>query len=187
MSRIGKQPINLPHGVDIQIAAGNHLTVKGPKGTLVQALPASIIIENTGTQLLVTRPSDGKEHRSLHGLTRTLLANMVEGVTTGFTRVLEILGVGYRAAREGNNIVVFVGYSHPIRVVPPEGISFEIIERKTASEPQQVIVKGIDKQLVGEQAAKIRALRPPEPYKGYGIKFQGERVRRKAGKAGKAK
>ena len=187
MSRIGKQPINLPKGVDIHIAEGNLLTVKGPKGTLSQALPASINIENTGTQLLVTRPTDGKEHRSLHGLTRTLLANMVEGVTNRFTRVLEVLGVGYRAAREGKNIVVFVGYSHPIRVVPPEGISFEIIERKTASEPQQVIVKGIDKQLVGEQAAKIRALRPPEPYKGYGIKFQGERVRRKAGKAGKAK
>jgi large subunit ribosomal protein L6 len=187
MSRIGKQPINLPKGVDVQIAEGNLLTVKGPKGTLSQALPASINIENTGTQLLVTRPTDGKEHRSLHGLTRTLLSNMVEGVTNGFTRVLEVLGVGYRAAREGKNIVVFVGYSHPIRVVPPEGIAFEIIERKTASEPQQVIVRGIDKQLVGEQAAKIRALRPPEPYKGYGIKFQGERVRRKAGKAGKAK
>lgn len=187
MSRIGKQPINLPKGVDVNIAEGNVLTVKGPKGTLTQALPASINIANTGTQLLVTRPTDGKEHRALHGLTRTLLANMVEGVTNGYSRVLEVLGVGYRAAREGKNIVVFVGYSHPIRVVPPEGISFEIIERKTASEPQQVIVKGIDKQLVGEQASKIRALRPPEPYKGYGIKYQGERVRRKAGKAGKAK
>jgi len=150
-------------------------------------LPERMILTHADGQLVVTRPSDEKEHRALHGLTRTLLANMVEGVTAGYARVLEILGVGYRAAREGKNIVVFVGYSHPIRVVPPEGISFEIIERKAASEPQQVIVRGIDKQLVGEQASKIRALRPPEPYKGYGIKFQGERVRRKAGKAGKAK
>ncbi|MEY2846444.1 MAG: hypothetical protein RL076_1990 [Chloroflexota bacterium] len=187
MSRIGKKPITVPKGVDLQIAAGNVVTVKGPKGSLMQALPESMILTHADGQLVVTRPSDEKEHRALHGLTRTLLANMVEGVTAGYARVLEILGVGYRAAREGKNIVVFVGYSHPIRVVPPEGISFEIIERKAASEPQQVIVRGIDKQLVGEQAAKIRALRPPEPYKGYGIKFQGERVRRKAGKAGKAK
>lgn len=187
MSRIGKKPITVPKGVDLQIAAGNMVTVKGPKGTLAQALPDSMVLTHADGQVVVSRPSDGKEHRALHGLTRTLLSNMVEGVTTGYARVLEILGVGYRAAREGKNIVVFVGYSHPIRVVPPEGISFEIIERKAASEPQQVIVRGIDKQLVGEQAAKIRALRPPEPYKGYGIKFQGERVRRKAGKAGKAK
>jgi len=187
MSRIGKKPISVPKGVDIQIAEGNMVTVKGPKGILAQALPSSMILTREADEMLVTRPSDEKEHRSLHGLTRTLLSNMVEGVTTGYSRVLEILGVGYRAAREGKNIAVFVGYSHPIRIVPPEGISFDIIERKTASEPQQVIVRGIDKQLVGEQAAKIRALRPPEPYKGYGIKFQGERVRRKAGKAGKAK
>jgi large subunit ribosomal protein L6 len=187
MSRIGKKPITIPKGVDLQIAAGNVVTVKGPKGSLMQALPESMVLNHADGQVVVSRPSDEKEHRALHGLTRTLLSNMVEGVTTGYARVLEILGVGYRAAREGKNIVVFVGYSHPIRVVPPEGISFEIIERKAASEPQQVIVRGIDKQLVGEQAAKIRALRPPEPYKGYGIKFQGERVRRKAGKAGKAK
>lgn len=187
MSRIGKKPISVPNGVDIQIAEGNMVTVKGPKGILAQALPASMVLTREADTMLVTRPSDEKEHRSLHGLTRTLLSNMVEGVTAGYSRVLEILGVGYRAAREGKNIVVFVGYSHPIRIVPAEGISFEIIERKTASEPQQVIVRGIDKQLVGQQAAKIRALRPPEPYKGYGIKFQGEKVRRKAGKAGKAK
>jgi large subunit ribosomal protein L6 len=174
MSRIGKKPISVPNGVDIQIAEGNMVTVKGPKGTLAQALPSSMVLTREADMMLVTRPSDEKEHRSLHGLTRTLLSNMVEGVTAGYSRVLEILGVGYRAAREGKNIVVFVGYSHPIRIVPPEGISFEI-------------VRGIDKQLVGEQAAKIRALRPPEPYKGYGIKFQGEHVRRKAGKAGKAK
>jgi large subunit ribosomal protein L6 len=187
MSRIGKKPITVPKGVDVQVAEGNVVTVKGPKGILSQALPASIIISRENDELLVTRPSDEKEHRALHGLTRSLLANMVEGVTTGYARVLEVLGVGYRAAREGKNLVFFVGYSHPIRVTPPEGISFEIIERRTASEPQQVIVRGIDKQLVGEQASKIRALRPPEPYKGYGIKYQGERVRRKAGKAGKAK
>ncbi len=186
MSRIGKKPIPVPKGVDIQIGAGNVVTVKGAKGTLTQALPASMIITQQEQELLVERPSDGKEHRALHGLTRTLLSNMVVGVTDGYARVLEVLGVGYRAARERGNIVMFLGYSHPVRVVPPAGITFEVIERRAASEPQQVIVRGIDKQLVGEVASKIRALRPPEPYKGYGIKYQGERVRRKAGKAGKA-
>jgi large subunit ribosomal protein L6 len=186
MSRIGKKPIPVPKGVDIQIAEGNVVTVKGPKGTLTQALPDSMIIEQDQGEVLVKRPSDGKEHRALHGLTRSLLSNMVVGVTDGYARILEVLGVGYRAARERENIVMFLGYSHPIRVVPPAGVSFEIIERRTASEPQQVIVRGIDKQLVGEVASKIRALRPPEPYKGYGVKYQGERVRRKAGKAGKA-
>jgi len=186
MSRIGKKPIPVPKGVDVQIGAGNVVTVKGAKGTLTQALPASMIITQHEQELVVERPSDGKEHRALHGLTRTLLSNMVVGVTDGYARVLEVLGVGYRAARERGNIVMFLGYSHPVRVVPPAGITFEVIERRAASEPQQVIVRGIDKQLVGEVASKIRALRPPEPYKGYGIKYQGERVRRKAGKAGKA-
>jgi large subunit ribosomal protein L6 len=187
MSRIGKKPIPLPKGVDVTIGEGNLVTVKGPKGALTQQLPADIAINKEGAALLITRPSDEKQHRALHGLTRSLLANMVIGVTDGYARTLEILGVGYRAQREGKNIVLQVGYSHPIRVTPPEGISFEVLDRKSANEPQQVIIRGIDKQLVGEEASKLRALRPPEPYKGYGIKYQGERVRRKAGKTGKTK
>jgi large subunit ribosomal protein L6 len=187
MSRIGKKPISLPKGVEITIAEGNHVTVKGPKGTLAQQLPAEIIIAQEDGSLVVTRPSDEKNHRSLHGLTRTLLANMVTGVTDGYQRTLEITGVGYRAQREGKNLVLLVGFSHPIRVTPPDGITFDVLERRSANEPQQVIIRGIDKQNVGEQAAKLRSIRPPEPYKGYGIKFQGERVRRKAGKTGKTK
>ena len=187
MSRIGRKPISLPKGVDINITDSNYVTVKGPKGTLEQQLPSEMQISREDGTLNVARPSDEKEHRSLHGLTRSLLANMVTGVSDGFQRVVEISGVGYRAQREGKNIVLLLGYSHPIRVTPPEGITFEIIERRSANEPQQVIVRGIDKQLVGEETAKLRALRPPEPYKGYGIRYQGERVRRKAGKAGKTK
>ncbi len=187
MSRIGRKPISLPKGVDINITDSNYVTVKGPKGTLEQQLPSAMQITREDGTLNVARPSDEKEHRSLHGLTRSLLANMVTGVSDGFQRVVEISGVGYRAQREGKNIVLLLGYSHPIRVEPPEGVTFEIIERRSANEPQQVIVRGIDKQLVGEEAAKLRALRPPEPYKGYGIRYQGERVRRKAGKAGKTK
>ena len=187
MSRIGRKPISLPKGVDINITDSNYVTVKGPKGTLEQQLPSQMQISREDGTLNVARPSDEKEHRSLHGLTRSLLANMVTGVSDGFQRVVEISGVGYRAQREGRNIVLLLGYSHPIRVTPPEGITFEIIERRSANEPQQVIVRGIDKQLVGEETAKLRALRPPEPYKGYGIRYQGERVRRKAGKAGKTK
>ena len=187
MSRIGRKPISLPKGVDINITDSNYVTVKGPKGTLEQQLPSEMQISREDGTLNVARPSDEKEHRSLHGLTRSLLANMVTGVSDGFQRVVEISGVGYRAQREGRNIVLLLGYSHPIRVTPPEGITFEIIERRSANEPQQVIVRGIDKQLVGEETAKLRALRPPEPYKGYGIRYQGERVRRKAGKAGKTK
>jgi large subunit ribosomal protein L6 len=187
MSRIGKKPIPVPKGVEINIGEGNFVSVKGPKGSLEQKLPADIIISQESGTLTVSRPSDEKEHRSLHGLTRTLLANMVTGVTDGYQRTLEITGIGYRAQREGKNIVLLVGFSHPIRVVPPQGIAFEVIDRKSANEPQQVIVRGINKQLVGEEAAKLRSLRPPEPYKGYGIKFQGERVRRKAGKTGKTK
>lgn len=187
MSRIGKKPIPVPKGVEIVVAEGNYVTVKGPKGTLAQQLPREMIIEQADGVLTVSRPSDARQHRALHGLTRSLLANMVVGVTDGYRRVLEISGVGYRAAREGKNLVVQVGFSHPIRVVPPEGVVFEVIERRSANEPQQVVIRGIDKQLVGEEAAKLRSLRPPEPYKGYGIKYQGERIRRKAGKAGKAK
>lgn len=187
MSRIGKKPITVPKGVDIKISEANYVTVKGPKGTLEQQLPPEIIIQQDNGVLTVTRPSDARQHRALHGLTRSLLANMVTGVTDGYQRVLEISGVGYRASREGKNIVLQVGFSHPVRVVPPEGVTFEVIERRSANEPQQLIIRGIDKQIVGEEAAKLRAVRPPEPYKGYGIRYRGEQVRRKAGKTGKAK
>jgi large subunit ribosomal protein L6 len=187
MSRIGKKPISVPKGVDINVAQGNYVTVKGPKGSLDQQLPSDIIIQQDNGVVTVTRPSDAPQHRALHGLTRSLLANMVVGVTDGYQRVLEISGVGYRATREGKNIVLQLGFSHPIRVIPPEGITFDIIERRSANEPQQVIIRGINKQIVGEEAAKLRGLRPPEPYKGYGIRYQGEKVLRKAGKTGKTK
>lgn len=187
MSRIGKKPITVPKGVEITVAEGNKVTVKGPKGTLQQQMPPSMLIEQNDGVLTVTRPSDGREHRSLHGLTRSLLANMVVGVTDGYQRILEISGVGYRAVREGQNVILQVGFSHPIRVTPPEGVTLEVMERRSANEPQQLVVRGIDKQLVGEEAAKLRGLRPPEPYKGYGIRYRGEKIRRKAGKAGKAK
>ncbi len=187
MSRIGKKPIPVPKGVEISISEGNFVSVKGPKGALEQQLsPEMVIAQDSGT-LTVSRPSDQKDHRALHGLTRTLLSNMVTGVTSGFQRTLEITGIGYRAQREGKNLVLLVGFSHPIRVTPPEGITFEVLERRSANEPQQVIIRGINKEQVGEEAAKLRGLRPPEPYKGYGIKYQGERVRRKAGKTGKTK
>jgi large subunit ribosomal protein L6 len=187
MSRIGRKPIPLLKGVEITVTDANLVTVKGPKGILTQQMPELISIEKSDAELNVIRSNDERQSRALHGLTRSLLNNMVVGVTQGFQRVLEISGVGYRANREGKNIVLQVGFSHPIRIVPPEGIVFEVMDRRSANEPQQVIVRGIDKQLVGEEAAKIRGLRPPEPYKGYGIRYQGEKVRRKAGKAGKAK
>lgn len=187
MSRIGKKPIPVPKGVDIKISEGNYAVVKGPKGALEQQLPAAMVIKQDDGTLVVERPSDNREHRALHGLTRTLLANMVIGVTEGYARTLEIQGVGYRASREGKNIVLQVGFSHPVRVIPPEGITFEVLDRRSANDPQQVVIRGIDKQIVGEEAAKLRSIRPPEPYKGYGIKYQGERVRRKAGKTGKTK
>ena len=187
MSRIGKRPISVPKGVEIKVDDSNYAVVKGPKGSLEQQLPADILIKQEDGVVNVERPSENREHRALHGLTRTLLANMVTGVTDGYARTLEITGIGYRASREGKNVVLQVGFSHPIRVIPPEGITIEVLDRRSANEPQQVIVRGIDKQQVGEEAAKLRNLRPPEPYKGYGIKYQGERVRRKAGKTGKTK
>lgn len=187
MSRIGKKPVPLPKGVEVTVGDDNMVVVKGPKGSLSQRLPDTIAITKEGDQLLVTRPDDHRQSRALHGLTRSLLNNMVVGVTQGYQRVLEVAGVGFRANREGKNVVLQIGFSHPIRVIPPEGITFEVMDRRSASEPQQLIVRGIDKQLVGEEAAKIRGLRPPEPYKGYGIRYQGEKIRRKAGKAGKAK
>ena len=187
MSRIGRKPISLPKGVEINVSDTNYVKVKGPKGALEQQPPPEIAIEQDGGVLTITRPSDDQRVRALHGLTRSLLANMVTGVTDGYQRVLEISGVGFRASREGKNIILQVGFSHPIRVVPPDGVTFEVLDRKSANEPQQVIIRGINKQTVGEEAAKLRGLRPPEPYKGYGIRFQGEKVRRKAGKTGKTK
>jgi large subunit ribosomal protein L6 len=181
MSRIGDKPITVPSGVTITIGKDNSVTVKGPKGELSGTFsPRMQIAQEDGT-LTVSRPNDERQNKALHGLTRTLLNNMVVGVTEGYTKNLEIHGVGYRAQMSGKNLVLNVGYSHPVQMEPPEGITYAV-EANT-----RVSVSGIDKQLVGEQAAKIRIVRPPEPYKGKGIRYAGEYVRRKAGKAGKAK
>ncbi|RIK44249.1 MAG: 50S ribosomal protein L6 [Chloroflexi bacterium] len=179
MSRIGIRPIDIPAGVNITVDAGL-VTVSGPKGELVQQLNPNMILQRENGTLTVSRPSDERVYRQLHGLTRTLIANMVQGVTAGYRKDLEIQGVGYRAAMDGKTLVLSVGYSHPVRVEPPDGITFVL------DSPTRIGVVGIDKQLVGEQAAQLRRIRPPEPYKGKGIRYQGERVRRKAGKAGKA-
>lgn len=179
MSRIGKKPISVPGGVTITVGENNYVTVKGPKGTLSQQLPPEIAINQEDGTVNVTRPSDEKQHKALHGLTRSLLNNMVVGVSTGFQKVLEINGVGYRATKTGRNLTMALGFSHPVIVEAPEGIDLNTGERNT------VIVSGADKQLVGEVAANIRGLRPPEPYKGKGIKYSTEVIRRKAGKAGK--
>jgi large subunit ribosomal protein L6 len=175
MSRIGKLPIEIPSGVDVQVEAGL-VRVKGPKGELSQRISSALEIERQDSLLLVKRPSDRKEHRELHGLTRTLIHNMVVGVTDGFQKQLEIQGVGYRAQLRGNALELALGYSHPVRIEAPEGIDFEV------PQPTQVIVRGIDKQAVGEVAARIRKSRPPEPYKGKGIRYAGEHVARKIGK-----
>jgi len=175
MSRIGKRPIEIPAGVTITVDPGR-VTVHGPNGELRQVVPTRIAIEQENGTLTVTRPTERGEDRALHGLTRTLIANMVEGVTKGFEKRLEIQGVGYRAALAGTNLELQVGYSHPVRIVPREGISFDV------PTPTQVVVKGIDKQAVGQTAAEIRKVRPPEPYKGKGIRYAGEFVRRKVGK-----
>ncbi|NMA99900.1 MAG: 50S ribosomal protein L6 [Firmicutes bacterium] len=179
MSRIGRAPIEIPAGVEVTIN-GHVIDVKGPKGQLSREFHPEMQVELTDGAIVVTRPSDDKEHRSLHGLTRTLIANMVQGVTEGFTRNLEIVGVGYRAAKQGNKLVLSLGYSHPIEVEPAPGIEIEV------PAPTKISVKGIDKELVGQTAANIRDFRRPEPYLGKGIRYEGERVRRKAGKAGKA-
>jgi len=179
MSRIGKKPIPVPAGVQVSVSADKVVTVKGPLGQLEQQMPHEIDISVEDGQALVARPSDAKEHRSLHGLTRSLLANMVEGVTKGYVRNLEIVGVGYRAALQGQDISLTVGYSHPVIINPPKGIEFEV------PNPNKIIVKGIDKQAVGQIAAEIRAVRKPEPYLGKGIKYEGEQIRRLVGKAGK--
>jgi large subunit ribosomal protein L6 len=175
MSRIGRRPIDVPAGVIVALDPGR-ITVSGPKGELRSQLPQRMQISHEEGTITVTRPTDRGEDRALHGLTRTLIANMVEGVTNGFEKKLEIQGVGYRAAMQGTNLELQVGYSHPVRVVPREGISFEV------PAPTQVIVRGIDKQAVGQTAAEIRKVRPPEPYKGKGIRYDGEYVRRKVGK-----
>jgi len=179
MSRIGKLPITIPAGVEVKLN-GNIIDVKGPKGQLTKELHPDMIIEQTDGVIEVKRPSDDKDHRALHGLTRTLVANMVQGVTEGFTRNLEIVGVGYRAAKQGNKLVLSLGYSHPIEVDPAPGIEIDV------PAPTKITVRGIDKELVGQTAANIREFRSPEPYLGKGIRYEGERIRRKAGKAGKA-
>jgi large subunit ribosomal protein L6 len=175
MSRIGRRPIEIPSGVTVSIDPGR-VAVAGPLGTLQQQVPQRIAIEQQDGQIVVTRPTDRGEDRALHGLTRTLVANMVEGVTKGFEKRLEIQGVGYRAALRGTDLELSVGYSHPVLVKPRQGISFEV------PTPTQVTVKGTDKQQVGQTAAEIRKVRPPEPYKGKGIRYEGEYVRRKVGK-----
>jgi len=178
MSRIGRLPITVPAGVEVTLD-GRAITVKGPRGTLARELhPDMRVVQGEGT-LLVERPSDAKMHRQLHGLTRTLVANMVEGVTTGYRKGIEITGVGYRAAKVGEKLQLNLGYSHPIEITPPGGISFEL------ENPTRLAVVGIDKELVGQVAAKVRSTRKPEPYKGKGVRYAGEVVRRKAGKAGK--
>ncbi|MBC8077464.1 MAG: 50S ribosomal protein L6 [Chloroflexales bacterium] len=185
MSRIGKKPIAVPQAVTISLGADNQVTIKGPKGELHQQFHPEMILKQEDGTLTVSRPGDTKMLRSLHGLTRALLNNMVVGVTDGWQRALEINGVGYRASKDGKTLVLQLGFSHLVRVDPPEGVTYDVGERKSASDPLPLFIRGTDKQVVGEEAARIRSLRPPEPYKGKGVKYQEERVRRKAGKAGK--
>ena len=185
MSRIGRAPISVPPKVQVTWTDENYVTVKGPKGELsYQVNPALTLKLENGT-LTVSRPSDSKQHKAMHGLYRTLVNNMVVGVTQGYTKQLEIHGVGYRAAKVGENLVIQVGYSHPVEVQPPAGISFTVDGVDPATKATKLSVSGIDKQLVGEVAAQIRHVRKPEPYKGKGIRYAGEAIRRKAGKAGK--
>ncbi len=179
MSRIGKLPVSIPGGVTITVGEDNLVTVKGPKGTLSERISPEMKLEQDAGVLNVTRPSDSKLHRSLHGLSRTLVNNMVVGTTTGFEKKLEIVGVGYRAQMQGTKLVLNVGYSHPVEIEPPEGLSFEV------PAPTKITVKGMSKQRVGQMAADIRAVRSPEPYKGKGIRYENEHVRRKEGKTGK--
>lgn len=179
MSRIGKKPIDLPQGVEIKVDEKNLVTVKGPMGTLSQQISKEITVEVEDGTISVNRPSDLKKHKSLHGLSRSLVANMVEGVTKGYEKKLEIVGVGYRANKQGNNVVLSLGFSHPVELTAPEGITLEVPSQT------EIIVKGINKQLVGNYAAKIRAYRKPEPYKGKGVRYAGEIIRRKEGKTGK--
>ena len=176
MSRIGKKPVSLPNGVSVK-REGEFITVKGPKGELRTAVSDIVTVAIEGNEILVTRPNDQAEARSMHGLTRTLIDNMVQGVSTGYTRRLDIVGVGYRAEVRGKGIMLNLGFSHPIFFFPPAGITVE------TPTPTSIVLGGIDKQLIGQVAAKIRSFRPPEPYKGKGIKYEGEQIRRKAGKS----
>ena len=180
MSRIGRAPINVPAGVEVTVDAANYvITVKGPKGTLTQNYHSRMNVTVEGNVVTVARPSDEKEDRALHGLTRTLISNMVVGVTQGYSKKLEVNGVGYRVALQGKALNLTLGYSHPVIMDAPEGITFETPDANT------IIIKGIDKQLVGQVAAVVRSKRAPEPYKGKGIKYEGEKIRRKSGKTGK--
>ena len=179
MSRIGRHPVAIPAGVEVTIAENNYVTVKGPKGTLEIALPVEMEIKQEGDEIVVTRPNDLKKMKSLHGLTRTLINNMVVGVTAGYEKVLEVNGVGYRAAKSGNKLTLNLGYSHPVEMEDPEGVE-TVVEGQN-----KITVKGIDKEKVGQYAAEIRDKRRPEPYKGKGIKYADEVIRRKVGKTGK--
>jgi large subunit ribosomal protein L6 len=180
MSRIGRKPITVPSGVDVTLN-NSVITVKGPKGTLTREIHKDINVTVEDNQIIVERPSDNKLHRSLHGTTRSVVNNMVSGVTEGYSKNLELVGVGYRASKSGEKLVLNVGYSHPVEITPEAGIEFEVPSNT------KIIVKGINKERVGEYAAKVRAVRAPEPYKGKGIKYEGERIIRKEGKAGKKK
>lgn len=179
MSRIGRMPVTVPAGVDVKVEAENVVTVKGAKGTLTQKFNPEMIIKVEAGVITVERPSEEKQHKALHGLTRTLIANMVEGVTNGYSKKLEIVGVGYRCQMQGKDILLNIGYSHPVVIKAVEGLTFETPDQNT------IIVSGADKQLVGQTSAEIRSIRKPEPYHGKGIKYSDEHIRRKAGKAGK--
>lgn len=178
MSRIGRAPVAVPNGVTVTLKDDNVISVKGPKGELTRSLPSAMTVAQENGQVTVTRPSDEDQHKALHGLTRTLIANMVEGVTKGFTKNLELVGVGYKAEVRPYGLQLALGYSHPIEYRAPKGIKL------TAPAPTQILVEGANKEVVGQVAAEIRSLRPPEPYKGKGVKYAGEQIRRKAGKAG---
>ena len=181
MSRIGKMPITIPAGVTVDVKEGNQVTVKGPKGTLTRTFSPELGIELNDGVITITRPNDLKENRSLHGLTRTLIANMIEGVNTGFKKELEINGIGYRAEKKGSDLVMKIGYSHDVIVPEIDGITIDV------PAPNKIVISGADKQKVGQFAAEVREKRPPEPYKGKGIKYADEHIRRKEGKAGKGK
>lgn len=181
MSRIGRMPIEVPAGIDVKIGENNEVTVKGPQGTLTQTMSAEMVIKQDGNTITVERPSDQKEHRALHGLTRTLISNMIEGANTGFKKELQINGVGYRAQKQGNKLIMNLGYSHQVEMEEIDGIKIDV------PQPNQIIISGPDKQKVGQFAANVREKRPPEPYKGKGIKYIDETIRRKEGKAGSKK